>query len=237
MKKIFLIVFLLFTPIMVNAEECTDEMVASYLPTANSVYMEYESTANPDTYKIYVFGLSTGLSYSGINGTRFGDGYYAFANVGDTFTITIKVADGSVCALREIKNVSIKLPGKEIITPPVDPNPPVTEPDIPITNDNDNKTPTVPVIKNPSVIDSNNDNEILEEEKENDTASEEIIKEEVVQQDTSKDEKSADINSKNNNNNEFIDKEISDYLLLIITGTIFFTSGILIYIKKFKGHK
>jgi hypothetical protein len=100
-------------------------MVASYLPQANSVYMQYVATSNPDTYKMYVYGLSSGLSYDGINGTRYGDGYYAYATAGDTFTISIKISDGSVCALRTIKTLSISVPSNTTVTEPVvEPTPP-----------------------------------------------------------------------------------------------------------------
>lgn len=106
MKKIFIIVGLfLFFPINAFASECTQEMIDSYLPQANQVSLTYQATTNPDTYMIYVNELTAGISFNGINGAAFDNGFYAYAQAGETFTISIRISDGSVCALQELKKI------------------------------------------------------------------------------------------------------------------------------------
>lgn len=230
MKKLLIIAVLLLAPSVVNTEECTTEMVNSYLPTANSVYMKHESTANPDTYKVYVYGLTTGLSYSGINGTRFSDGYYAFATAGDIFTISIKVADGSVCALREIKTVSLTLPGKTVEEPPVI-NEPVKEPDSPTSNETPKPNP--PINNNGTADESTNSEPVLPE----DGASEEPVKENMDDQTSVDKPKIVENEAKANDNIYNNDISYASYILLAFITITSISSVIYIYFKKTKGHK
>lgn len=230
MKKLLIIAVLLLAPSVVNAEECTTEMINSYLLAANSVYMNHESTANPDTYKIYVYGLTTGLSYSGINGTRFSDGYYAFATAGDIFTISIKAADGSACALREIKTLSLYLPGKTVESQPVITEP-VNEPDSPTSNENPKPKP--PINNNVITDEGAKPEPVLPD----DSTSEETIKENLDDQtsidkpETVEKESIANDNIKNNN------IDYTKYSLLIFISVVSIFSLIYIYFKKNKGHK
>ena len=247
MKKfIFAVVMLLVViPFSVNAEECTDDMVASYLPQANSVYMQYVATSNPDTYKIYVYGLSSGLSYDGINGTRYGDGYYAYATAGDTFTISIKISDGSVCALRTIKTLSISVPSNTTVTEPV------VEPTYPSDNSTTNNSTTNSTTTSPSTntnsgttssstnnestnknasTNSETDNNATSEDVNTDTSTDITVTENSEVQDSKEVLTSKTTSQKNNN--PFI-----KYFVILITVVSLSGIGIIIYFKKFKGTK
>ncbi|NLC48720.1 MAG: hypothetical protein GX758_05125 [Tenericutes bacterium] len=226
MKKIFIIVGLfLFFPINAFASECTQEMIDSYLPQANQVSLTYQVTTNPDTYMIYVNGLTSGISFNGINGVSFDNGFYAYAQAGETFTISIRISDGSVCALQEIKKTSVKLPsapaGNEPDSDPVENNEEKTEEEPKETSNDRPKTETSPTTKppvtnNPEIID-NSENEELEYIEEE----EEVILEDQVE----------DIDLDKDSEKQKIAEEISDvkkipYLILIpiisIIGSITF---------------
>jgi len=238
MKKILLSILLCFilVPFSVNAEECTDEMVSSYLSQANSVYIQYEATTNPDTYKIYVYGVSTGISYDGINGTRYSDGYYAFASAGDTFSINIKVSDGSICALRSIKTLSISLPSNTTVTQPVVEETPVTSNE----NDETNNTTTSSDSSSGGTASSNDsnsdtssqtiDDQLTTEEKSNSSSEGDLSEEtgEDLITTTSEDVKE----NNNNNNNKIIIISILTISILCLVSV-----GIYIYMKKFRRHK
>jgi hypothetical protein len=247
MKKfIFAVVMLLVViPFSVNAEECTDDMVASYLPQANSVYMQYVATSNPDTYKMFIYGLSSGLSYDGINGTRYGDGYYAYATAGDTFTISIKISDGSVCALRTIKTLSISVPANTTVTEPV------VEPTTPSDSSTTNNSTTNSTTTSPSTStnsgttsssfnnESTNSNASTNSETDNTTTSEDIKTDtstEVSEIETKEVQDNKELlTSKDvsqNNNNSFF-----KYIFISITIVLLGGIGIYIYFKKFKGTK
>ena len=250
MKKFIFAVVMLFVliPFSVNAEECTEEMVASYLPQANNVYMNYVVTSNPDTYKIYVYGLSTGLSYDGINGTRYNDGYYAYATAGDTFTISVKISDGSVCALRTIKTVSISVPANTTV------NQPVVEPTTPSTDSNTSGESTTTNNSTTSPSTSNN-SESTSSSSNNGTTSSDINSSEqttdvTTSDSTSTDDTSSNINEDDNNEVDDTKKELSTsetsktndnsiikYIIIIISGIFIVGTGILIYFKKVKGTK
>ncbi|MDD3453553.1 MAG: hypothetical protein PHN42_04730 [Bacilli bacterium] len=246
MKKfIFAVVMLLVViPFSVNAEECTDYMVASYLPQANSVYMQYVATSNPDTYKMYVYGLSSGLSYDGINGTEFSDGYYAYATAGDTFTISIKISDGSVCALRTIKTLSISVPSNTTVTEPV------VEPTPPSNNSTTNNNTTNSTTTSPSTstnsgttssstnnestnsnasTNSETDNNATSEDVKTDTSTDITVTENSEVQD-SKEILTSKATSQNNNS-------IIKYIAILIAIVSLSGIGIFIYFKKFKGAK
>ena len=236
MKKFLfaIVISFILIPLSVNAEECTDEMVASYLSQANNVYMNYEVTSNPDTYKVYVYGLSTGLSYDGINGTRYSDGYYAFASAGDTFSINIKVSDGSICALRSIKTLSISLPSNTTVTQPVVEETPVTSNE----NDETNNTTTSSDSSSGGTASSNDsnsdtssqtiDDQLTTEEKINSSSEGDLSEEtgEDLITTTSEDVK------ENNNNNKIIIISILTISILCLVSV-----GIYIYMKKFRRHK
>ncbi|MDD4623766.1 MAG: hypothetical protein PHX40_00055 [Bacilli bacterium] len=245
MKKFLfaIVISFILIPLSVNAEECTDEMVASYLPQANNVYMNYEVTSNPDTYKVYVYGLSTGLSYDGINGTRYSDGYYAFVSSGDTLSITIKISDGSVCALRDIKTLSITIPSSTTVTEPAVEEKPSTSNDSTQTND----TPTSNYnsssgssssssSSNDTSTSSNDDSASTNST--SDTKSEEVVDEnndEVTNTEDTIDEiitTTSNDKGESNKNNSTV-KIISIVVSILIIVSI----GIYIYIKKFRRHK
>lgn len=246
MKKFIFAVVMTFVviPFSVNAEECTDEMVASYLPQANNVYMQYVATSNPDTYKIYVYGLSSGISYDGINGTEFSDGYYAYASAGDTFTISVKISDGSVCALRTIKSVSIAVPANTTV------NQPVVEPTTPSTDTNttNSSTTTNNTITSPSTNTNSGSSSTNETTSSNTTSSEQ--QEDVSTSDDTSDEDTS-IYSGDADSDEIIENKevlstpiiskhnnsIIKYIIISVMGIFIIGTGILIYFKKFKGAK
>ena len=229
MKKIFIIVGLfLFFPINAFASECTQEMIDSYLPQANQVSLTYQATANPDTYMIYVNGLTSGISFNGINGVAFDNGFYAYAQAGETFTISIRISDGSVCALQEIKKTSVKLPSapaeNEPDSDPVESNDEKTEEEPKETSNDRPKTETSPTTKppvtnNPEIIDNSEKEEVKEE-------LEYIEEEELISEDQVE-----DIDLDEDSEKQKIAEEISDvkkipYLILIpiisIIGSITF---------------
>jgi len=168
MKKIFIIIGLfLFFPTITFASECTQEMIDSYLPQANQVSLTSQATTNPDTYMIYVNGLTSGISFNGINGVSFNNGFYAYAQAGETFTISIRISDGSVCALQEIKKTSLKLASapeeNEPENNPVENDSNQTEETPKETTSDKPKTETPPTTNDPSIIDNSETEEILEE--------------------------------------------------------------------------
>lgn len=232
MKKIFITVGLfLFFPINAFASDCTQEMIESYLPQANQVSLTYQATTNPDTYMIYVNGLTSGISFNGINGATFDNGFYAYAQAGETFTISIRISDGSVCALQEIKKTSVKLPSNaqeiEPESEPVESNeekpeeePSETTNDSPKTEASPSPKPKPPVTTNPDIID-NSENEEAKEELEYIEEEEELISEDQVE----------DIALEEDSEKQKIAESISDikkipYLILIpiisIIGSIIF---------------
>ena len=192
MKKIFIIVGLfLFFPINAFASECTQEMIDSYLPQADQVSLTYQATTNPDTYMIYVNGRTPGISFNGINGVSFNNGFYAYAQAGETFTISIRISDGSVCALQEIKKTSVKLPSNtQEVEPESDPvesnekkpeeEPKETTTESPKTETSPSPSPKPPVTNNPVIID-NSENEEEKEELEYIEEEEESISEDQVE--------------------------------------------------------
>lgn len=232
MKKIFIIVgLLLFFPINAFASECTQEMIDSYLPQANQASLTYQVTTNPDTYMIYVNGLTSGISFNGINGVAFDNGFYAYAQAGETFTISIRISDGSVCSLQEIKKTSVKLPSNaqeiETESEPVESNeekpeeePKETTNDSPKTEASPSPKPKPPVTTNPDIID-NSENEEAKEELEYIEDEKELISEDQVE----------DIALEEDSEKQKIAESISDikkipYLILIpiisIIGSIIF---------------
>ena len=245
MKKFIFAVVMMFVviPFSVNAEECTDEMVASYLPQANSVYMQYVATSNPDTYKIYVYGLSTGISYDGINGTEFNDGYYAYASAGDTFTISVKISDGSACALRTIKTLSISVPANTTVTQPV------VEPTTPSTNtnpSNDNATTTSPSTNansgstssssNSGTTNSNTDSsEPTTDVKTNEDTSADTSLDVEDTKDSEIEETKELLTTKDNPKNS--SNSIFKYIIASVMFILMIGFGIIIYFKKVKGAK
>ncbi|MFV0249713.1 MAG: hypothetical protein ACK5HP_01565 [Bacilli bacterium] len=247
MKKFIFAVLMMFVviPISVNAEECTDEMVASYLPQANNVYMNYVVTSNPDTYKIYVYGLSTGLSYDGINGTRYNDGYYAYATAGDTFTISVKISDGSICALSTIKTVSISVPTNTTV------NQPVVEPTTPSTDTNttNSSTTTNNTITSPSTNTNSGSSSTNETTSSNTNSSsgqqaDVSTSDDTSDEDTSIDSGDVDGDEIVENKEVFSTPKISKhsnsiikYIIISVMGIFIIGTGILIYFKKFKGAK
>jgi hypothetical protein len=249
MKKFIFAVVMMFVviPFSVNAEECTDDMVASYLPQANNVYMQYVATSNPDTYKIYVYGLSTGISYDGINGTEFSDGYYAYASAGDTFTISVKISDGSVCALRTVKTVSILVPANATVTQPVvEPTTPSTNTNTSDGNTSTNSNTTSPSTNINSGSTSSSSNSGTDDSNSDSSGSSTDVK---TNEDTSADTSSGVEDTKDNEIGETKEVLTSkdntknsriSILKYIIASAIFILmigSGIIIYFKKVKGAK
>jgi hypothetical protein len=224
----------------VLAEECTDEMLQVYVPNANNVYLEYVATSNPDTYKIYVHGLSIGLSYDGINGTAFEDGYYAYATAGDTFSIVVRVSDGSACALRDIKTVSITLP-----TNTVGNNEPVIEENTENVSTGNNTSIAPSDNSNSSVVttnsssntttngDSTTDNTVNESSNINDEATVKDNSDEATVKDTNTEVEVISVTKdKNRENNNYI-----KYGVIMFSVTIFIGILIYIYLKRIRRHK
>lgn len=164
MRKLFAIItFLLLSPLVVNAEECTPEQINGYTSFANQAVVTPKRLGDSDTYEIWASNVKGGIALE--NGrTVFDSGFLGYATSGESYNVRIYVADGSACAGQTIKNLKINIPAN--VTPPKEePTPPTNNNDGNSSNNTENQKPPVvnqkpnDNIQKPSVDDTPIDNE------------------------------------------------------------------------------
>jgi len=161
MKKIYLLIVLTFMlPIVVNAEECTEEKLKAYEPYVNSPIYDVRQLGNSNTYEVWASNVTGGLALDH-GRIVFDKGFLGYVTAGSDFIVRVYVADGSVCAGKTIKNVSVDIPepikeeyeeGTNVGDENNQLNPPVVT-DKPSTNTEKENTSTNNTTQKPSVSD------------------------------------------------------------------------------------
>lgn len=189
MKKILLISILLLFPIVVNAEECTDQMLNSYSSQVNQIKFEPKQLGSSSTYEVWVSNIPNTLAVEKGRTITESSGFLGYASAGQSYIARVYVADGSACSGTTVKEVSVNIPSPSVQKQeePVNnnnsnnnsnSNSNNTSPDVeePIDTSVNNTTPPVinqtTTIEKPSV-DNSQDNTTdtrVEEEKVNDTS-------------------------------------------------------------------
>lgn len=172
MKKIYLLITLIFMfPVIVSADECTDEQLKSYKTYVNSVKYDVRQLGDSDTYEVWASNVTGGLALDH-GRIVFDNGFLGYATAGEKFTVRVYVADGSSCAGTTISNVDVKIPDpieeevddcdscEEETTPPTVVEKPSTNTEVekPSTNTETQKptTDNSTTIQKPTVDDSTN---------------------------------------------------------------------------------
>lgn len=110
MKKLYLLITLIFMfPVIVSADECTDEQLKSYKTYVNSVKYDVRQLGDSDTYEVWASNVTGGLALDH-GRIVFDSGFLGYATAGEKFTVRVYIADGSSCAGTTISNVDVKIP-------------------------------------------------------------------------------------------------------------------------------
>lgn len=220
MKKIFLLIILIFMfPIIVSADECTDEQLKSYKTYVNSVKYDVRQLGDSDTYEVWASNVTGGLALDH-GRIVFDSGFLGYATAGQKFTVRVYVADGSSCAGTTISNIDVKIPEpieddecdfcEEETTPPTVVEKPSTNTEVekPSTNTETQKptTDNSTTIQKPTV----DDNTSVEKPNTNDSTTVEKPSTEIDDSETNIDTPSDDNSDNESNVDSSLNEETTD---------------------------
>ncbi|MDD4375553.1 MAG: hypothetical protein PHR25_02110 [Clostridia bacterium] len=167
MKKIFFaVILMIFLPVLVQAEECTQEMLNSYLPLVEQAEVSFKQLGTSTTYEVWATKVPTGITLDNGRTASSNNEFLGYVSAGQVLNIKVFVSDGSVCASKTIKTLSVTTPK---VTNPIQPEnqtPTVEGPSN--NNDDSNNSSTKPDTTPPKVNQNNNGSNIVEKPSEND---------------------------------------------------------------------
>lgn len=138
MKKIFFaVILMIFLPVLVQAEECTQEMMNGYSQYIDKIKITYEPLGESGTYGIWASYVTGGIALEH-GRIVFDQGFLGYGSQDESFDVRVYVADGSLCAGTTLKNIQLYVPKKEIVTPTPIPEP--TPPNTTTENNNSNNS-------------------------------------------------------------------------------------------------